>query len=91
MTAPASRARPSAARSGRGLAQDVHRRGPAGAYLRCYPGKIARGDPIEVVHRPAHDVTVTLVFRALMNQLDLLPQLLAAGDDLEAEIRRRAA
>ena len=40
---------------------------------------------------PAHDVTVTLVFRALMNERDVLPQLLAAGDDLDAETRELAA
>ena len=43
-----------------------------------------------MIHRPAHDVTVTLVFRALMNELEVLPQLLAAGDDLDADTRRRA-
>jgi MOSC domain-containing protein YiiM len=62
-----------------------------GAYLKVVtPGEISAGDPIEVIHRPAHDVTVTLVFRALMNEREVLPQLLAAGDDLDAETRRLA-
>ena len=63
-----------------------------GAYLKVVtPGEISAGDRIEVSHRPAHDVTVTLVFRALMNERDVLPQLLAAGDDLDAETRELAA
>ena len=55
----------------------------SGAYLRVVrPGTIQAGDPIEVLHRPDHDVTVSLFFRALMIERDLLPRLLAAGDDL---------
>ena len=61
-----------------------------GAYLRVVrPGSIQAGDPIEVVHRPDHDVTVSLFFRALMIDRELLPRLLAAGDDLDAEVRAR--
>lgn len=66
-----------------------------GTYLRVVtPGEIRSGDPITVVHRPDHDVTVTLAFRALTTEPDLLPQLLAAGDDLSTEatatVRRRS-
>ena len=65
--------------------------GRPGAYLRIVAaGTVATGDPIEVVHRPAHDVTVALAFRALLVQPDLLPHLLAAGDDLLEEMRRSA-
>jgi MOSC domain-containing protein YiiM len=65
--------------------------GKPGAYLSIVqPGSIRGGDPIEVIHRPAHQVTVALSFRALMIQRDLLPQLLAAGDDLEDEMRQTA-
>ncbi len=58
-----------------------------GAYLGvAVPGVIRAGDPIEIVHRPKHDVTVSLVYRATTTDRDLLPQLLAAGDDLPDEI-----
>jgi MOSC domain-containing protein YiiM len=62
--------------------------GRPGAYLRVItPGWVQAGDPIEVVHRPDHDVTISLVFRATTTERDLLPSLLAAGDDLDPEIR----
>jgi MOSC domain-containing protein YiiM len=50
-----------------------------GAYLRVVePGDITAGDAIEVIHRPGHDVTIALVFRALTLERDLLPRILAA-------------
>ncbi|GAA3203015.1 MOSC domain-containing protein [Dactylosporangium siamense] len=53
-----------------------------GAYLRVLqPGEIRAGDAIEVVHTPAHDVTIGLAFRALTAEPELLP-LLAAADEL---------
>ena len=59
-----------------------------GAYLRVItPGWIRAGDPIEVTHRPGHDVTVSLVFRAETTERDLLPRLLAAGDSLHPATR----
>jgi MOSC domain-containing protein YiiM len=60
----------------------------SGAYLRVVSaGYASRGDPIVVTHRPDHDVTVELVFRALTRERELLPRLLAAGDDLPEETR----
>ncbi|GAA3441849.1 sulfurase [Planomonospora venezuelensis] len=64
-----------------------------GAYLRVIePGDIRAGDPVAVAHRPGHDVTVALAFRALTREPDLLPRLLAA-DALPEEdrelVRRR--
>ena len=57
-----------------------------GAYLRvAEPGQIAAGDPVAVVSRPDHDVTVSLVFRATTTERELLPELLAAGEHLPAE------
>ena len=57
-----------------------------GAYLRVLaPGSIAAGDTITVTHRPAHAVTIGLVFRAMTREPELLPVILAAGDDLPAE------
>ncbi|GAA1432726.1 MOSC domain-containing protein [Microlunatus lacustris] len=65
--------------------------GRPGTYLRVVvPGTIRAGDPVEVVHRPDHEVTAALVFRATTTERDLLPQLLAAGDDLEPEIAEAA-
>lgn len=50
-----------------------------GAYLRVIePGDIRADDPIEIVHRPEHDVTVAVVFRAMTIEPDLLPRLLLA-------------
>jgi MOSC domain-containing protein YiiM len=61
----------------------------SGTYLRVLrPGSISAGDPITVLHRPDHDVTVSLYFRSQMNERELLPRLLAAGDDLPAETRK---
>ncbi|GGL56242.1 MOSC domain-containing protein [Planomonospora parontospora] len=64
-----------------------------GPYLRVIePGDVRAADPIEIVHRPGHDVTVALAFRALTAEPDLLPRLLAA-DALPQEdrelVRRR--
>ena len=60
----------------RGYAGSVERERP-GAYLRVLqPGVLAAGDPIEVVHRPGHGVTVSYLFRALTREPELLPRLL---------------
>ncbi|MGA8116929.1 MAG: MOSC domain-containing protein [Actinocatenispora sp.] len=64
-----------------------------GAYLRVIePGDIRAGDPVEIVHRPDHDVTVALSFRAVTLEPELLPRLLVADayprEDM-ARIRRR--
>jgi MOSC domain-containing protein YiiM len=62
--------------------------GAVGAYLRVVvPGQIKTGDPIEVVRRPEHDVTIGRMFRAFTTQSELLPSLLDAGDDLPPEER----
>ena len=50
-----------------------------GAYLRVIePGELCVGDPVAIEHRPSHDVTVAMTFRALTTEPDLLPELLAA-------------
>jgi MOSC domain-containing protein YiiM len=62
-----------------------------GAYLRVFePGDIRAADPVEIVHRPDHDVTVALVFRAMTLEPDLLPRLLAA-EALPTEIKELAS
>jgi len=63
--------------------------GRPGPYLRVVQdGMLQIGDAIEVLHRPAHDVTVTAMFRALTTRRDQLPRLLQV-DDLVAEARSR--
>ena len=59
-----------------------------GAYLSVVtPGFIRAGDELTVLHRPDHDVTISLAYRALTTERTLLPGLLAAGDDLDEETR----
>lgn len=63
-----------------------------GAYLRvARPGTIRAADRVEVLHRPDHDVTVALAYRAITTERELLPRLLAAGDDLGEELRATVA
>lgn len=63
----------------------------SGAYLAVVtPGTVRAGDEITVLHRPDHEVTSRLAFRALTRERELLPRLLAAGDDLPDELRRMA-
>ncbi|GGU38658.1 MOSC domain-containing protein [Lentzea flava] len=58
-----------------------------GAYFRVIEaGLIAPGDEITVVHRPEHDVTVEVFFRAITTEAELLPRLLAAGDSVPPEV-----
>jgi MOSC domain-containing protein YiiM len=65
-------------------------RGAPGAYLRVIsPGSVAAGDAITVLHRPAHEVTIAMMFRALTTDKALQPQLAAAGDALPEDLRRR--
>ena len=65
-------------------------RGRPGAYLRVLqPGVLAAGDAIEVVHRPGHGVTMSLMFRALLREPALLPRLLEV-QGLAEKARRRA-
>lgn len=65
--------------------------GVTGAYLRVVePGAVRAGDPVEIVHRPDHEVTAALQFRAVTTERTLLPALLAAGDALHPEALRKA-
>lgn len=70
----------------RGWVKRFTAKGAPGAYLRVIePGEIRAGDPIEIVSRPAHDVTVAVQFRAVTTERSLLPRLLAAGEALHPE------
>ena len=68
-------------------------RGRPGAYLRVLrEGELGAGDPVEVIHRPEHGVTIGEVFRALTTEPDLLPRLLEAPElpeDARDVARRR--
>ncbi|MFD8634191.1 MOSC domain-containing protein [Streptomyces sp. NPDC059533] len=61
-----------------------------GAYLRVIEeGRVSPGDPVEIVHRPDHDVTVSLWFRAFTTERDLMVRTLAAGAAMEPEAHER--
>jgi MOSC domain-containing protein YiiM len=64
-----------------------------GAYLRVVsPGTVRGCDPIVVVDRRDHDVTIGLVFRALTLEPELLPRLLDADalpEETKQVVRRR--
>jgi MOSC domain-containing protein YiiM len=64
-----------------------------GTYLRIVePGLVRGGDPLTIVDRPAHDVTVGLTFRALTLEPELLPRLLevdALHEEAKETARRR--
>jgi MOSC domain-containing protein YiiM len=75
----------------KGWVKRFTRRGAPGAYLRVIePGEIRAGDAVEIVHRPGHDVTVALQFRAVTTERTLLPRLVAAGEALHPEVLRTA-
>jgi MOSC domain-containing protein YiiM len=64
--------------------------GRPGAYLRIYsPGQVQAGDLIEIVHTPAHGVTINETFRALMGDRSLASRLLDAPE-LPAEAHANA-
>ncbi|CAM5373565.1 hypothetical protein SALBM311S_02621 [Streptomyces alboniger] len=70
----------------RGWVKRFTRNDAPGAYLRVIrPGEIRTGDPIEIVHRPEHAVTVALRFRAVTTERGPLPRLLPAGEALHPE------
>ncbi|MGW7043072.1 MOSC domain-containing protein [Streptomyces avermitilis] len=75
----------------RGWVKRFTHQGAPGAYLRVVePGEIRAGDPVEIVHRPDHEVTVALQFRAVTTERELLPRLLAAAEALHPEALARA-
>ncbi|MEO3810656.1 MOSC domain-containing protein [Sphaerisporangium sp. B11E5] len=62
-----------------------------GAYFRVItPGAIRVGDPVVVEHRPDHEVTIGVTFRAVTLEPDLLP-LLPPVEALPKAMRERAA
>ncbi|MFJ8664635.1 MOSC domain-containing protein [Streptomyces sp. NPDC093600] len=56
-----------------------------GALLRVIePGELMAGDPVTVVHRPDHTVTVAYLYRASMTERALLPSTLVAAEWMES-------
>ncbi|MFI2202403.1 MOSC domain-containing protein [Streptomyces sp. NPDC020192] len=75
----------------RGWVKRFTRKAATGAYLRVIePGEIRSGDPVEIVHRPEHGVTVAMEFRAVTTERELLPRLLVAGEALHPETLAKA-
>ncbi|MEB3371627.1 MOSC domain-containing protein [Saccharopolyspora mangrovi] len=59
-----------------GWIQRFMRAAKPGAYLRVVqPGDVRAGDPVEIVHRPGHGVTLALAFRAMTLEPALLQEL----------------
>lgn len=64
--------------------------GRPGPYLRVLEeGELRAGDPLEVVHRPGHGVTVSTLYRAVSTDRTLLSRLLEVPD-LVPGARRKA-
>ena len=75
----------------KGWVKRFTQKGAPGAYLRVIePGEIRSGDRVEIVHRPDHDVTVALQFRAVTTERELLARLPAAGEALHPDSREAA-
>ncbi|MEV4638355.1 MOSC domain-containing protein [Actinoplanes sp. NPDC049548] len=64
-----------------------------GAYLRVVtPGEVRAGDPVTVLDRPGHGVTIAESFRAWMHEPERLAAFLTIDglpENLKADIRRR--
>ncbi len=62
-----------------------------GAYFRVIePGEVRMGDPITLIERPDHEVSVAFWFRAFTTERALLPRVLAAGEALDPRARDAA-
>lgn len=74
----------------RGWINTFTRAAAPGAYLRVVtPGLLQAGDPVTIIERPDHDVTIRHVFRAMMSEPELLPSILTA-DALAEEVKHLA-
>ena len=63
-----------------------------GVYFKVItPGTIKAGDAIEVLSRPPHDITNSLVFRATTTDRSLVTKLRAAAEYLPADLVEYAA
>jgi MOSC domain-containing protein YiiM len=65
----------------RGWLKTFTREARPGPYLRVVEaGHVEAGGELEVVHRPDHDVSVSLFFRAAMGESELIPGILETAD-----------
>jgi len=65
----------------RGWLKTFTREARPGPYMRVVePGHVEQGTELEVVHRPKHDVTVAMFFKAAMGERDLIPKILETAD-----------
>jgi MOSC domain-containing protein YiiM len=64
-----------------------------GVYLRVVePGDVRAGDPVRILNRPAHGVTIADAFRAYLTEPRLLPEMVeieGLPEDLRDSMRRR--
>ncbi|MEU2107354.1 MOSC domain-containing protein [Streptomyces sp. NPDC019507] len=75
----------------KGWVRRFTRAGQPGALLRVIePGTLRAGDPVRVVHRPDHDITVALLFRAATLERTLLPRTLVAASWMESALLETA-
>ncbi|XVX22149.1 MOSC domain-containing protein [Actinomycetota bacterium] len=76
----------------RGWVRTFSERGRTGAYLAVVePGAIRAGDPVEVLDRPAHGITVPDSFRALMGDDEQARRVLAEPDVFDPRERASLA
>lgn len=74
-----------------GWVQTFTAHGAPGTYLAVIvPGEVRRGDPITVLSKPDHDVSVGVAFRALTTQPELFGRVLTAGEHLSTKLHETA-
>lgn len=77
--------------SGKGWLRRFTLAGSPGAMFRVLrPGTLRAGDPVDVLHRPDHPVTVASLFRAVTTERKRLPDVLVAAAWMEREQREIA-
>jgi MOSC domain-containing protein YiiM len=73
----------------KGWIKTFTKRAAPGAYLRVVEeGEVQAGDPVAVLDRPGHGVTIGEAFRALTTERELLPRLLEV-ESLAEKARKR--
>lgn len=76
---------------GTGIVRRFAAAGRPGAYLRILePGEVTAGDPVEVVERPDHGLTVATVAQVLLHERERAAELLVAPQ-LAGRVRDWAA
>ncbi|MFB9604410.1 MOSC domain-containing protein [Streptomyces roseofulvus] len=69
----------------RGWVKRFTQAGRPGALLRVIePGEVRAGDPVTVVHRPDHEITVAFLHRAATTERERLAETLVAAEWMES-------